>query len=378
MTQALAGAGNDSTVLAALLASEGRCLTDRLWLDQVIRLMGTTRQPAAARDLLDRSNRRRTLPRAEHEALSSWVTLAESRQLDESGDDAAASRAVQSVRETALRLRAEWPEWDAPYQLLAEADSRLAGSATTAPTDWYAEQQSARRAVVSGGAIRMLDAVPFAILVFVIVLAGVAVSLITMTETSDVRALMRARPMTIASAPAGRVALTGTLHRDPEVEPLRGPGSGAGALWTEVARTGMRDPTAKQYSRSNSRFALRDASGEVTIEPGNMRVFTTHVASTIATLPDATGRPTLSERLLREGDRVTVIGTLTGVGAERRVLRSGATAGDRLLLSNLDTQALGATRTRWLGAAAAAATVCLLLLTWVAYHRYLVAGPSMA
>jgi hypothetical protein len=31
-----------------------------------------------------------------------------------------------------------------------------------------------------------------------------------------------------------------------------------------------------------------------------------------------------------------------------------------------------------LGAAAAAATVCLLLLTWVAYHRYLVAGPSMA
>jgi hypothetical protein len=185
-------------------------------------------------------------------------------------------------------------------------------------------------------------------------------------------------PMTIASAPAGRVALTGTLHRDPEVEPLRGPGSGAGALWTEVARTGMRDPTAMQYSRSTSHFVLCDASGEVTIEPGNMRVFTTHVASTIATLPDATGRPTLSERLLREGDSVTVIGTLTQVGAERRVLRGGATAGDRLLLSNLDTRALGAMRSRWLGAAAAAATVCLLLLTWVAYHRYLVAGPSMA
>lgn len=375
-----AGETPDSVLLARLLPARDACIDDPAFVDQARRLMTNTQRFDEARALLDAADARRAIHPDELAAQRAWLELAESHRAWSDGDQGSADALHAQATRTASALRDRWPEWPLPYLLLDEAASATwLATAGTASSDHFQAGRAARSRVVTGAFVRSLDGWEPSIVAFV----GTAIGLLALCAAvgglRDVRDFTVLPRSSIATAPPGYVRLAGTVHVPPGAEPVLGPLSHRPAAWYEHEIRSGSKRTSTRWERSAQPFVVRDATGEAVVEPRELNVFTNVAASKLD------GRGSLGsgrreyERLLRDGDRVVVLGELAATsgpdGAPRRRIRVAA-SGRRLFVSTFSEHSLVAMERLWiaLGGAVFVASACVLAWAW--YQRYhVVATP---
>ena len=144
------------------------------------------------------------------------------------------------------------------------------------------------------------------------------------------------------------------------------------ACGTRSRRTSARGRSHRWRERSAQRFLLRDATGEVAIDPSGAVVRTRHVQSQFGS-GAFVSRRRKTERMLREGDAAYVVGELALSKNMSGVIERSVRVpedGRRLLVSNYtEAELLGQERIWiWSGALLSALTVAALV--WGYVQRY--------
>jgi len=150
------------------------------------------------------------------------------------------------------------------------------------------------------------------------------------------------------------------------------PQSNAPSVWYEIARrSGMKGSTTT-FERSSQHFVLRDATGEVVVEPKDMHVRTRHRVTKFGSAAAVgTSGSRVTEETLREGDSAYALGELSVASAsgDGRRLRA-AENGRRLLVSNLDEAHLVFVERVWFWTGTSVFVAVVLVLAWSYYQRY--------
>jgi E3 ubiquitin ligase len=362
----------DSVLLTRLLVHRSRCTGDPTYVDQARRLMLNVQRVDDARALLADAARSQTFARDELAAQQAWVDLEEAREALRSGDARRAADLRTRLLATTNRLRAAWPEWAPPYVLLAELErsAPIEPVAALAVTEnAYTLERAAHRRVMTGAIVRSLNvrqtyAAVFALATLAMLGCGVALS--GVIASVGMRLM---RTVSVANAKEGYVELAGTLHLPPRSDAVIAPLSNVPGVWYALESSfGSRGSHAWR-ERSAQRILLRDATGEVAIDPSGAVVRTRHVHGNGRFAPYH--RET--ERTLREGDAAYVVGELalskTRTGAIERSVRAPED-GRPLLVSNYTEAELIGQERIWIWSGVLLSVLAVAALLWGYLQRY--------
>lgn len=313
---------SDAVLLSRLLAHRDRCLGDAAYVDQARRLMLNLERTQDARALLEEAARRRALTGDELAAERAWVDVEESRLAEHRGDTSEAHAARARAQSALDRLRARWPEWAVPYTIMGEMQRSSLADSGTQPLAAELER-AARRRVATGAIVRSLTEPQLLVVAFLAGAFGVVGLATIIGAVASTREMQRMQTSSIAGAEPGYVELRGTLHVPPRADAVIGPLSKHAGVWYAV-ETYLGTRGAQTFrERSAQPFLLRDASGEVAIEPGGLTVRTRHAVTKYGSSNGITSSPRTTERMLWEGDDAYVLGELaivpTGGSTARRV-----------------------------------------------------------
>jgi hypothetical protein len=330
---------------------------------------------ADARALLVDAERSRAFVGDALAAQQAWVDLEESRQAFRSGDVRRATTLRARLAETTSRLRTAWPEWAPPYVILAELErsAPIESVASLAVTEnAYALERAAHRRVTTGAFVRSLSsvqvyAVVCAIAALCLLAFGVAVS-----GVIESRAMRRMPTVSVAGAKPGYVELTGTLHLPPRADAVIAPLSNARGVWYALETNFGSRGSHTWRERSAQRFLLRDATGEVAIDPSGAVVRTRHVQSQFGNGAFVSRRRE-TERTLREGDAAYVVGELALSKNVSGVIERSVRVpedGRRLLVSNYTEAELIGQERIWIWSGALLSALAVVTLLWGYVQRY--------
>ncbi len=364
----------DSVLLKRLLAHRSRCKGDPTYVDQARRLMLSVQRVDDARALLADAERSRTFAGDELAAQQAWVDLEESRQALRSGDARRAAALRTRLVATTNRLRAAWPEWAPPYVLLAELErsAPVEPAPTLAVTEnAYALERAAHRKVMSGAIVRSLSVkqtyaavcalAALGMLGFGVALSGIIASV----------GMRRMPTVSVANAKMGYVELAGTLHLPPRSDAVIAPLSNVPGVWYALDSNFGSRGSHTWRERSAQRILLRDATGEVAIDPSGADVRTRHVQSKSNGMFAPYHRET--ERALHEGDVAYVVGELSlaknRAGAIERSVRAPED-GRRLLVSNYTEAELIGQERIWIWSGVLLSALAAAALVWGYAQRY--------
>lgn len=362
----------DSVLLTRLLVHRSRCAGDPTYVDQARRLMLNVQRVDDARALLADAERSHAFARDELAAQRAWVDLEEARQALRSGDARRAADLRTRLIATTNRLRAAWPEWAPPYVLLAELErsAPIEPVAALAVTEnAYTLERAAHRRVMTGAIVRSLNVKQTYAAVFALAtlaMLGFGVALSGVIASVGMRLM---RTVSVANAKEGYVELAGTLHLPPRSDAVIAPLSHVPGVWYALESSfGSRGSHAWR-ERSAQRILLRDATGEVAIDPSGAVVRTRHVHGNGRFAPYH--RET--ERTLREGDAAYVVGELalskTRAGAIERSVRAPED-GRPLLVSNYTEAELIGQERIWIWSGVLLSVLAVAALLWGYLQRY--------
>jgi hypothetical protein len=370
----------DSVLLARLLVHRDACIGDVAYVDRTRRVMLDLLRTDAARALLDEAERRHTLSPDELSAQRAWVDVEESRIAEARGDSSGARAARARASATIERLRERWPEWAEPYTIMRDMKRTSlpdAGGPSSAEQPEELER-AARRRLASGAIIRSLTAPQALVVAFLAGVLGILGLATIASAVMAIREMQRLKTSTIAGAEPGYVELTGTLHLPPRADAVIGPLTRRAGVWYSVESSLGSGRSRTFRDRSTQPFLLRDASGEVAIEPGGLTVRTRHSATKFGSVGGITSSPQSTERMLCEGDEAYVLGELATLplgGTPMRRVRLPED-GRRLIVSNYSEGQLIWRETLWLAWGAVLTTISVSAIFWGYAQRFLVAaGP---
>jgi hypothetical protein len=364
----------DSVMLKRLLVHRSRCAGDATYVEQTRRLLLNVQRVADARALLADAERSRAFTNDQLEAHRAWIDLEASRQALQHGDVRTAAKLRARLAITTRRLRATWPEWSPPYVLLAELErSAPIEPAASLPVteNAYALERAAHQRVLSGAIVRSLSVKQT--YAAVIALAALGMLGLGLAGSGVIERLgMRRMPtMAVAEAKEGYVELTGSLYLPPRADAVIAPLSNVPSVWYALETSFGSKGSHIWRERSAQRFLLRDATGEVTIDPAGAVVRTRHVQS-----PSGGGflsRRRETERTLREGDAAFVVGELAlsrnRSGALERSVRAPED-GRRLLVSNYTEAELIGQERIWIWSGALLSALAVAAMIWGYVQRY--------
>jgi len=362
----------DNVLLTRLLVHRSRCTGDPTYVDQARRLMLNVQRVDDARVLLAEAERSHAFARDGLAAQRAWVDLEEARQALRSGDARRAADLRARLVATTNRLRAAWPEWAPPYALLAELERSAPIEPVAAPAvteNAYALERAAHRRLTTGAIVRSLNIQQACAAVFALAtlaMLGFGIALRGVIASVGMR---RMPTVSVASAKEGYVELAGTLHLPPRADAVIAPLSHAPGVWYALeSNFGARGSHAGR-ERSAQRILLRDATGEVAIDPAGADVRTRHVHGNGRFAPYH--RET--ERTLREGDTAYVVGELalsrSRTGAIERSVRAPED-GRPLLVSNYTEAELIWQERIWIWSGVFLSVLAVAALLWGYLQRY--------
>jgi hypothetical protein len=365
----------DAVLLDRLLANRTRCMGNAAFVDQARRLMLSLQRIDAARALLDEAERRGALAPDELAAERTWVDVEES-QVAEARRDTTRARALRTrATATVARLRERWPEWRVPYTIMGELPRTALveqGGPAPTPAEIDALEHAARHRVANGAIVRSLTESRALAVAFLAGALGVLGLAAIASAVSSIGQMQGMETTTIAGAEPGLVGLTGTLHLPPKAEAVVGPLTRHAGVWYAVETSFGSRSSGSFRQRSAQQFLLRDATGEVTIEPNGLSVRTRHAATRFGTAGGITSGPRTTERMLCEGDEAYVLGELASVpvaGTTTRCVRLPED-GRRLLVSNYSKARLIAREMLWLVLGAVLVVLSVSVIFWGYAQRF--------
>ncbi|MEP6834271.1 MAG: hypothetical protein ABJB74_12820 [Gemmatimonas sp.] len=363
----------DSVLLKELMVHRDRCQSDAVFVDQARRLMTNMQHIGDARALLEVAELQHAMTPDEFKAQHAWIDAAESHKFWGDGDEGRADELRQRAISAANGLREKWPEWRLPYLILDETRRSGPSSQVEGDTEYSRLEQEARSRKLNGAWFRSLsDWEPIA---FTFVVAAIAFLMLA----AGLNGYFGAREMSglatshIETAKPGYVELKGTLHLLPGTQPVIGPLTKEPVLWYEsFYNSGMKNATTR-HEQSAQAFVLRDATGEVVVNPTSISVRTHHKSSQLGSGAGLQNNSRLSERRLREGDAAFALGELSVTtdanGASIKHLTI-AKDGRQLMVSNYTEGQLISMEKLWFGAGCSVFGAAVLLLAWSFYQRY--------
>ena len=368
----------DSVLLARLLVHRSQCTGNATYIDQARRLLLNMQRVGDARALLREAEQRHVITPDNLAAQRAWIDIEEAREALLRGDPQHAATLHARALTTTHRLRTAWPEWETPYRILTELQ-RIApndsGAVSVDPEDQSALLRAARRRVTTGAYVRSLT--DRQMIVTMCALGAIALLAFGVAGSGIVTiiGMRRLQTVPLADARPGYVELEGTVHLPPHADAVIGPLSKRSGVWYSLATSlGSRRSRAWR-ERSAQRFLLRDATGEVSIDPSGAIVRTRHRRSQFKSRTFVAHRRE-TERMLYEGDEVYVVGELSherrAGGVIERIVRAPED-GRRLLVSNFTETELIAQERLWIWSGTLLFLLALLALAWVYAQRYEVA-----
>lgn len=365
---------SDAVLLDRLLAHRARCAGDAAYVDQARRLMVNLQRVDDARALLDEAARRRALTADELAAERAWVDLEASRVALANGDHAGARQAYGRAVAAVDTLGARWPEWAVPYTIMTELRRSVLAdtSGSEALRDPLVLERAARARIDNGAVMRSLTRSQVMVVAFLAGALGVLGLATVASAAASIRAMRGTRTATVAEARPGFVELTGTLRLPPRAEAVVGPLTKRPGVWYAVESTFGGNGSRSFRERSAQLFLLRDATGEVAIDPTGMTVRTRHSVTRFGGARHITAGPRTTERLLCEGDEAYVLGELahvpSGGGTVRRV--RVPEDGRPLVVSNYSEDELVQRERYWLLSGALLLVVSVATVLWGYAQRY--------
>jgi hypothetical protein len=189
---------------------------------------------------------------------------------------------------------------------------------------------------------------------------------------SSIREMQRMTTSTIAGAQPGYVELTGTLQLLPRADAVLGPLTKQPGVWYAV-ETNLGSRGARTFrERSAQFFVLRDATGEVPIDPSGMTARTRHSVTRFGSASGIGSSKRTSERMLRVGDEAYVLGELALVPVGQITVKRVRLPEDgrRLIVSNYSEAQLIRRETIWLVFGAALVVLATTVICWGYAQRY--------
>lgn len=364
----------DSVLLGRLVPHRERCLGDAGYVDQARRLMTNTQRFDEARQLLKDAGERNTFHPDELSAERAWVDAAEGQGLWADGQEEAGRTMVARATDAANQLREKWPEWSLPYRILEEASrSGAAGNSASGGTDYYDMERTAKSGKLNGAWIRSQSDWQPVVLTFVVTLLGMLALVAAADGFLTARQIMAMNTSEIAKAAPGYVELKGTLHPRTPGSAVIGPHTKESGVWYELATNSGGKKSTTRYERSAETFILRDATGDVIINPQSISVQTRHSATRFG---NSTGMQTgerVTERMLKPGDTAYALGELSIVTTsdnEAKRTLNVAKDGQRLFVSNYSESELVWMEKVWMTAGGAVFAMAMISLVWAYYQRY--------
>jgi hypothetical protein len=366
---------SDQAQLAKLFLDRDRCLGDATFVDQARRLMTNLQDPAQARALIDAAELRNAMTRDEFTAQRAWIDAAESQQAWGNDEHERARELYDRAMKSANALRAQWPEWSQPYRILEEASrSGISPTRDGGGADYYQLERETVSRKLNGAWIRSLtDWQPMAFAFGISAIAFLAFAA-GLTGFIDWREMSAYKTSEIATAKAGYVELKGTLHTISTATAVISPLTQTPAVWYEESyNSGMKKATTR-YTRSAERFVLRDATGEVRIDPDGITVRTRHSKTRFGNAAGQANGARTTEDILKEEDRAFALGELTikqdaSTGQEIRLLTK-AKDGRKLLVSNFSESELISMEKMWFTLGMTIFAMGMTILIWSYVQRY--------
>lgn len=364
----------DADLLSELLLDRDRCLHDPTFIDQSRRLMTNLQRSGDARRLLEQAESNRAFKPDELAAQIAWVDAAESHEAWASGDEARGKELNDRALASANALREKWPEWSLPYRILGEAStSGASGTAYGEGTDYLQLERETRARKLNGAWVRSLTDWQPVVFTFVIAAVGFLAFAAGLDGFLTAREISGRATTQIANASTGYVELKGTLHTVAGASPVIGPHTKEPAVWYELRTNSGAKRAVTRRERSGQRFVLRDATGDVIVDPEKMTVRTRHSSSRFGNAAGQMNGSRLTEELLKVDDQAFALGELSLVtdasGNTSKYLRI-ARDGRRLFVSNYSEAELISMERLWYGAGITICVLAILLLAWSYYQRY--------
>jgi hypothetical protein len=365
----------DSVLLARLLENRRECMRDPVYVDQVRRLMLNTSRPDDATALLDDAERQGTFTADELTGQRAMVDLAAAHLAWTNDAQSRADELHAKAVAAADALRRRWPEWRLPYRILDEA-SRASWKNPSQQSAQYVQLERAALGRVTNGAFaRSFSDLQATAFTFIVAALGLLALSAGVSGWLALRQMAALTTSPIGTAPLGYVELAGTLHLTSSASAVIGPHSRTPAVWYEVERRSGQKGTSATFERSAQPFLLRDATGDVVIEPQGLTVRTRHIDTKLSTGGVGSNRRT-TERRLEDGDAAYAVGELVASpsGAGQRRLRAPAD-GRRYMVSNFSETELRWIERLWLWIGLSVFVIAAVVLAWALYQRYQV--PTM-
>jgi hypothetical protein len=365
----------DSLLLARLLTHRSRCTGDAAYIDQTRRLLLNLQRVGDARALLREAEQSRAISPDKLAAQRAWVDLEEAREAVAHRDAERAATLRARALTTTHRLRTAWPEWETPYRILSELQ-RIApndsGASSADPEDQFALLRAARKRVTTGAYVRSLTDRQMIIAMCGLAAIGLLAFGVAGSGIVTIIGMHRLETVPLADARPGYVELEGTLHLPPRADAVIGPLSKLPGVWYSLATSVGSRRSHAWRERSAQRFLLRDATGEVSIDPSGAVVRTRHSWSKFKSR-SFVARRRETERLLCEGDRAYVVGELSHekrpTGVIERMVRASED-GRRLLVSNFTEAELIGQERLWIWGGTLVFLLTVLVLAWMYAQRY--------
>jgi hypothetical protein len=365
----------DSVLLARLLTHRSRCTGDATYVDQTRRLMLDVQRVGDARTLLHEAERSHAFTPDNLAAQRAWVDLEEALGAVRHGDMPRAATLHARALTTTHRLRAAWPEWETPYRILTELQ-RIApndSAASRAVTeDQSALLRAARKRITTGAFVRSLASRQMIAVVSALAAIGLLAFGVAASGILRIIGMSRLRTVPLAEARPGYVELGGTLHLPPRADAVIGPLSKLPGVWYSLATNFGSRRSHGRREHSDQRFLLRDATGEVSIDPSGAVVRTRHNWSKSGSSAFVAHRRE-AERMLCEGDQAYVVGELSHerrpTGVVERIVRAPED-GRRLLVSNFTEAELIGQERLWIWSGTLLFLLTALALAWLYAQRY--------
>lgn len=364
----------DSDLLAELTLDRDRCAGDAIFVDQTRRLMTNLQQIDQARTLLEQADSSRAFKPDELAAQIAWVDVAESQQAWSNGDEARATELRDRAMASANRLREKWPEWSLPYRILGDANqSGASGLAYGEGTDYFQMERAVRAQKLNGAWIRSQSDWQPIVFTFVVAAIGFLAFAAGMDGFLDAREISGRPTSQIANATPGYVELKGTLHLLPGESAVIGSHTKQPGVWYELSsNSGMKKATT-HIERSGQYFILRDATGEVVVDPKNISARTRHTTTRFGNAAGQLTGARVTENLLKENDSAFALGELSiatdATGTPVKYLRV-AKDGRRMLVSNYSENELISMSKLWCATGLSICALSLALLAWSYFQRY--------
>lgn len=363
----------DSVLLSRLEAHREECLGDPGFVDQTRRLMTSVGQFANARSLLHEADRRRAVKPDELRAQLAWVDAAEAQSAWSDGNEARASELSERAAAEANRLREKWPEWSLPYRILEDLNQSGAQGSAQGSVDYYAMERAAQSRKLNGAWVRSQYDARALVPAFLVTFGAMMALFAAIGAALTARGMTSMPTSAVATASPGYVELRGTLHIPEGAQGVIGPHTHERGVWYELqTKSGMKK-SVRRIERSAQPFVLRDATGDVLVDPSSISVHTKHLTTRLGNGKGQFTGASVTEHLLKDGDAGYLLGdlhiTTSAKGETVRRIRASE-SGRRFFVSNYSEEELVSMEKIWVVAGLIVFTLLALLLVWGWYQRY--------